>query len=99
MSRHGPGMKKKCEKCRVALNVGGCLFGCSSKERLVWELDLLIQGADSRIDPLMEQLSQCPEAFEAGDLIERMFRLLRNASEEGDARILPPPGAVMSPFA
>jgi len=99
MSRHGPGLKKKCQKCRVALNVGGCLFGCSSKERLVREFDLLIQEADSRIDPVMEQLSQCPEAFEAGDLIERMFGLLRNASEGGDARILPPAGVVMSPFA
>ena len=33
----------------------------------------------------MEQLRQCPEAFEAGYLVEQMFGFLRNASEEGAA--------------
>ena len=98
MSRNSTHLKKKCQKCRVALTVGSCLFGCNSKERLARELQLLIQEADSHIDPLMEQLRQCPEAFEAGYLMEQMFGLLRNASQEGAGRILPPIGAVMSPF-
>jgi hypothetical protein len=91
-------LKKKCNKCRVAKRVGGCLFGCNKRERLARELDLLIQEADSRIDPVVEQLRQCPEAFTAGKVIEHLFQA--GGSEAGDVleRILPPNGAVMSPF-
>lgn len=91
-------LKKKCQRCPVAARVGGCLFGCNKKERLTRELDLLIQEADSRIDPVVEQLRQCPEAFTVGQAIERMFQVLRSEPVQGADRILPPPGSVMSPF-
>lgn len=91
-------LKKKCRTCPVAQRVAGCLFGCSKKERLERELDLLIKDGDSRIDPLVEQLSQCPEAFEAGKAIEQLFHSGRRVSVETGERILPPVGAVMSPF-
>jgi hypothetical protein len=88
-------LKKKCRKCRVAKMVGGCLFGCSRKERLTRELDLLIQVADSHIDPVVEQLKQCPEAFTVGQVVERLFQRI---DSEDNNRILPPAGTVMSPF-
>lgn len=96
MNRVRPTLKKKCQKCRVAQTVGGCLFGCSRKERLARELQMLIEDADSRTDPLMEQLRQCQEAFEVGPLLEQIFVQLRNADGE---RILPPHGSVVIPFA
>jgi hypothetical protein len=74
------------------------LFGCNKKERLARELDLLIQEADSRIDPVVEQLRQCPEAFTAGKAIEQLFHSRASDSVEAGQRILPPSGAVMSPF-
>ncbi len=90
--------KKKCQRCPVAKARGGCLFGCSRKERLARELDLLIEEADSPVDPVVEQLKQCPEAFNAGKAVERLFHLLQSAPAEGTGRILPPPGSVISPF-
>jgi hypothetical protein len=91
-------LKTKCNKCRVAKRVGGYLFGCNKRERLARELDLLIQEADSRIDPVVEQLKQCPEAFTAGKAIEQLFH--SRDSQAGDARegSLPRSGAVMCPF-
>jgi hypothetical protein len=91
-------LRKKCQKCPVAQKRGGCLFGCNKTERLALELELLIQEAGSRTDPLVEQLRQCPEAFIAGKAVERIFQMLRSGREAGDDRILPPPGSIMSPF-
>lgn len=91
-------LKKKCQKCPVAAKRGGCLFGCSKKERLARELDLLIQEADSRIDPVVEQLRQCPEAFTVGKAVERIFQLQHAAPVHDGDRIEAPPGTVMSPF-
>jgi hypothetical protein len=96
MSRIRPTLKKKCQECRVAQAVGGCLFGCSRKERLARELQMLVEDADSRTDPLMEQLRQCQEAFEVGYLFEQFLAQLQNATGE---RILPPHGSIMIPFA
>jgi hypothetical protein len=90
MKRGRSTLKKKCRKCSVAEKVGGCLFGCNRKERLTRELELLIRGADSRIDPLVELLRQCPEAFTAGKALERIFQQLRARSPETNGRVLPP---------
>lgn len=89
-------LKKKCQKCPVAVKRGGCLFGCIKKEKLARELDLLIPEADSRTDPVVEQLRQCPEAFTVGKAVECMFQV-QPPAQDAD-RILPPPGSVMSPF-
>ena len=98
MKRGSLTLKKKCRKCSIAENVGGCLFGCNRKERLTRELELLIGGPDSRIDPLVEQLRQCPEAFTAGKAVERMFQQLHARSLENNDRVLPPHGTVICPF-
>ena len=89
--------KKGCQSCPVAKRRGGCLFGCNKKEKLSRELDLLIEEADSFVDPVVEQLKQCPEAFQAGKAVERMFQLL-HSSPAHDARRLLPPAGIMSPF-
>ena len=95
MSRKRPALTKKCQRCRVAARIGGCLFGCTKKERLTRELKLLMTEAESRTDPLMELLRQCPEAFNVGRAVSAMLE-----SRHGDsgARILPPSGVVMIPF-
>jgi len=98
MKRGSSNLKKKCRKCSVAEIVGGCLFGCNKKERLSRELELLIRGADSHNDPLVELLRQCPEAFTAGKALERIFQQLRARSPETNGRVLPPHGTVISPF-
>ncbi len=90
-------LRKKCRTCRVAQRVSGCLFSCNKKERLMRELDLLVRDAGSYIDPVVEQLKQCPEAFAAGKAIEQLFHSAGLDPVETGERILPPPGAVMSP--
>ncbi len=91
-------VRKKCRTCPVAEKVGGCLFGCNKKERVARELDLLVKEADSHIDPVLEQLGQCPEAFTVGKAVERMFQLLRSASVQDSDRMLPPAQSIISPF-
>jgi hypothetical protein len=91
-------LRKKCQKCPVPGKRGGCLFGCNKNERLSRELQLLIEDAESRIDPLVEQLRQCPEAFAAGKAVETMFHRVRSQAGTGDQRLLPPPGSIVSPF-
>ena len=95
MSRSRLVLRKKCRRCQVAAKIGGCLFGCNKKERLTRELRLLMAETDSRTDPVMERLRQCPEAFSVGRAMDRMLDSRRNAT----SRVLPPSGAVMIPFA
>ena len=96
MKHRRPALGKKCRKCQVAAQIGGCLFGCNKKERLTRELKLLIAEAESRTDPLMELLRQCPEAFEVGRAVSAM---LESRHRDSGARIPPPSGVVMIPFA
>lgn len=96
MSRKRPVLSKKCQRCRVAAQIGGCLFGCNRKERLSRELKLLMVEAESRTDPLMELLRQCPEAFNVGRAVSAM---LESRHRESGVRVLPPSGVVMIPFA
>lgn len=53
--------------------------------------------APTHIDHLLEQVEQCPEAFQAGELIEKMFESTKPAFGETSAenRLLPPPGVVL----
>lgn len=50
------------------------------------------------VDPLMERLRQCPEAFKAGELLAKAFDTLKYAADECDSRYLPPAGTVMPLF-
>lgn len=89
-----PRLRKKCLDCVVAKRMGGCLFNCNRKEKLMLELRTLIEAAASEMDPLLEQLRQCPELFQVGEAVERLCSLQRQEPDQ----ILPPTGAVMSPF-
>lgn len=91
-----PALKKKCQDCRVARKRAGCLFGCTRKERLAREFQLLIQEANPGTDRITEQLRQCQHAFDAGHLLEQVFRTA--ADKPGEARILPPANGIVSPF-
>jgi len=87
MSRARPVLRKKCQRCQVAAQVGGCLFGCNKKERLTREMKLLIAETESRTDPLMELLRQCPQAFNAGHAVSQMLDLRHRKS--GSRVLLP----------
>lgn len=53
------------------------------------------------IDPILEKLSQCPEAFKVGEILGKAFDTLKYRQEDvidGD-RIMPPPGTIIPPFA
>jgi hypothetical protein len=65
-------------------------------ERVMGKLNLVAQSGVRRVDPIQEQLRQCPEAFHAGELIGQMCDRLKYSHDEvGDERCLPPAGAVM----
>lgn len=93
-------LSKKCKNCSVARRVSGCLFSCDQMERITRELDVMIRDSPIERNPIEEQLKQCPEAFKAGELIEKMFNAAKfghDAAVEND-KLLPPAGAVMPPL-
>lgn len=56
-----------------------------------------VSNGPSFTDPIVERLRQCPEAFNAGEMVGNMFDSLkydRDDAEGGD-RLLPPAGLVM----
>ncbi len=93
-------LKKKCNTCVVAGQVGGCLFGCDKTVRVMRALDVLTDDADSQKNPIEEQLKQCPEAFKAGELLERALDSLKYSQDEVSQteRWLPPAGAIIPPI-
>lgn len=53
------------------------------------------------MDPMVEQLRQCPEAFKVGEILGKAFDSLKYGQDEaidGD-RLLPPPGTILPPSA
>jgi hypothetical protein len=54
-------------------------------------------GGASFTDPMLEQVKQCPEAFQAGEFLGKMFDAVKYDFGEANNqdRLLPPPGAVM----
>jgi hypothetical protein len=92
-------LRKKCRNCTVSKRVSGCLFGCNRTERVVRELNALMADNNPHADPILEQLRLCPEAFQAGELVGKMFDGLKYGGEgREDERCLPPAGAVMPPL-
>jgi hypothetical protein len=66
---------------------------------LLSELDRIACGAVQQPDPIQEKLRACPEAFQAGELIQKLFDTLQYRQEElGNERYLPPAGAVIPPL-
>ena len=53
------------------------------------------------IDPVLEKLRQCPEAFKVGEILGRAFDSLKYRQDDviDEDRIMPPPGAILPPFA
>lgn len=84
----------KCRGCRVAKQVGGCLFGCTPKQRVTRELKLLITS-EKVVDPILERLEKCPEAYGVGEALEKALHRIDGAN----MRLLPSAGAVVPPFA
>jgi hypothetical protein len=93
-------LRKKCNTCIVAGQVGGCLFGCDKTERVTRALDVLMRDSVSQRHPIEERLQQCPEAFQAGELLERALHSLQYGQDEisHHERWLPPAGAIVPPI-
>jgi hypothetical protein len=69
---------------------------CDGFTRVIRELEAA-SGSGARIDPFVERLRQCPEAFTAGEMVGKMFNALKHGEDdsEGEERYLPPAGVVM----
>ncbi len=68
-------------------------------ERVMRELDAMMSESDANRDPIEEQLRQCPEAFQAGELVGKMFDRLKYGREElGNEHFFPPAGALVPPL-
>jgi len=93
-------LKKKCDTCIVARQAGGCLFVCDKTERVTRALDVLMHDSVSLKHPIEEQLQQCPEAFSAGEFLERALNSLKYGRDEvsQNERWLPPAGAIIPPI-
>ena len=69
-------------------------------ERVMRDLEAVIRDSPRQMDPIVEQLKQCPEVFKAGEMIGKMLDSLKY-SQDNDAaegRSLPPAGAVIPPL-
>jgi hypothetical protein len=92
---------KKTSKTRVMAKPGDRRsFGCNDTEHVAHALDLVLRDSHSQTNPIEEQLRQCPEAFKAGELLERALNSLKYHHDEvlQAERWLPPAGAVMPPI-
>lgn len=66
-------------------------------------LRALEEAAHGRVntnDPIVEQLKQCPEAFQVGEILGKAFDSLKYARDGGEPgdRYLPPAGTVVPPL-
>ena len=69
-------------------------------ERVMRELEAVTRKNPGDLDPIVEQLKQCPEAFKAGEVIGKMLDSLKYRQDNDAAadRYLPPAGAVVPPL-
>ena len=76
-------------------------FVRSEFERVMRDLEAVIRDNPRQMDPIVEQLKQCPDVFKAGEMIGKVLDSLKY-SQGNDAprdRYLPPAGAVIPPLA
>ena len=69
-------------------------------KRVLRALEDATRGRTNANDPIVEQLKQCPEAFQVGEILGKAFDSLKYAqdgAELGD-RYLPPAGTVIPPL-
>ena len=92
--------RRKLPGTRVAKRPASSHFA-SELQRVTQELEAVTRENLRQIDPIVEQLKQCPEAFKAGEMIGKMLDSLKY-SQGNDAtadRYLPPAGTVIPPLA
>ena len=75
-------LKKTCKPCVVTSSVDRRAFGCNHLERMAHALDFVLRDSHSEASPIEEQLKQCPEAFKAGELLERALNSLKYGQDE-----------------
>ena len=78
-----------------------CRRHSSETKRVMRHLAEAARSEAKVTDPILEKLRQCPEAFKVGEILGKAFDSLKYGLEEvvhGD-RLLPPPGAIVPPFA
>ena len=65
------------------------------------DLEAVIRDNPRQLDPIVEQLKQCPEVFKTGEMIGKMLDSLKysQGSDATGDRYLPPAGAVIPPLA
>jgi hypothetical protein len=67
------------------------------RAKVLQELDQVIAGGERAINPIEEQLHQCPEAFQVGKVVEQLCQQLKHEHHGGD-RVLPQAGVIFPPF-
>jgi hypothetical protein len=79
----------------------GSRFLRSELEQVMRDLEAVIRDNPRQMDPIVEQLKQCPEVFKAGEMIGKMLDSLkyRQGNDAPTDRYLPPAGAVIPPLA
>ncbi len=85
---------------RRNLAAAACRTITEDAKRVLRALEEATHGRVNTSDPIMEQLRQCPEAFEVGEILGKAFDSLkyaRDGSELGN-RYVPPSGAVVPPL-
>lgn len=91
--------KKKCKNCIVTKRTAGYRRADTRGERLMRELDALLQNSESQKDPIEEQLRRCPEAFKAAELLGKLCdRLNYDGNRDGEGHLLPPAGVLIPPL-
>jgi hypothetical protein len=92
--------RKKSKSYAVTKPIAGRSLGCIETERVAHALDIVLRDSGSKAIPIEEQLRQCPDAFKAGELLERTLNSLKYDQDEVSQaeRWLPPAGAVIPPI-
>ena len=69
-------------------------------KRVLQALEEVAHGRANTNDPIVEQLKQCPEAFQVGEVLGKAFDSLKYARDGGELgdRYLPPAGTVVPPL-
>lgn len=91
---------KKSDRSVVASKTGRCVLSYGRTDRDIRTVDILMDDAGSQKNPIEEQLKQCPEAFKAGELLERALNSLKYGQDEVSQceRWLPPAGVILPPI-
>lgn len=78
----------------------GCRTVDEDSPRVVRLLEEARHSRANTNDPIMEQLKQCPEAFQVGEILGKAFDSLKYARDGGEPgdRYLPPAGTVVPPL-